>query len=88
MAARRVLFISTGNAVRAQMAASLLRQLGGAGVTAWSAAPDATPPPPLATRVMAEAGVALPAERTPPAGDYVGQSFDVAVTLCDGGQDI
>ncbi|HEX5506761.1 MAG TPA: hypothetical protein VFW96_29360 [Thermomicrobiales bacterium] len=87
MAARRVLFISTGSAVRAQMAAGFLRHLGGAGVVARSAAPDAAPPPPLAVRVMAEVGVELPAERTLSPGDYVGQSFDVAVTLCDAGPD-
>lgn len=87
MAARRVLFVSTGSAIRAQMAAGLLQHLGGTGVAAWSAAPDAAPPPPLVVRVMAEVGVDLPAERTLPPGDYAGQSFDIAVTLCDAGPD-
>ena len=88
MTQRRILFISTAGTTRARMAAGLLLHLGGDQFAAFAAAPDPTTPDPLAARALGEIGATLPNEPARPVADYLGQPFDAAVTLCDGGTDI
>jgi protein-tyrosine-phosphatase len=82
MKARRILFISTTGSARAQIAVALLAHLGGNGFAPFGATAD--PPDPLASRTLAELGIATANTVVMPLADFTGQSFDVAVTLCDG----
>jgi protein-tyrosine-phosphatase/DNA-binding HxlR family transcriptional regulator len=82
-AARRVLFICTGNSSRSQMAEGWLRRLGGPSVVAASAGTVPTSLHPLAVAAMAEHGVDISGQRVKHVDVFAGQSFDRLVTLCD-----
>jgi len=79
----RVLFLCTHNSARSQMAEALLRQLGGAHVTAYSAGAMATTVHPLALAALAELGIADEGLRSKHLNEFAGQHFDYVVTVCD-----
>ncbi|HUQ43071.1 MAG TPA: arsenate reductase ArsC [Candidatus Limnocylindria bacterium] len=79
----RVLFLCVHNSARSQMAEGLLRALGGARFEAYSAGVVATEVRPLAIAAMAELGIDIKGQSSKVVGDYDGQSFDYAVTVCE-----
>ena len=80
----RVLFLCTGNSARSVIAETLLRALGGSAFRAVSAGTrPAAAIHPLARQVLTEHGHD-PAGLSPkPVSALQGQSFDVAITVCD-----
>lgn len=79
----RVLFVSTGNACRSQMAEGWLRHLAPPDVVVRSAGTRPRHLHPLATRAMQEAGLDIGAQRGKAIDPFVRERFDVVVTLCE-----
>jgi arsenate reductase (thioredoxin) len=80
---KRVLFLCTHNSARSQMAQGLLNWLAPRRYTVFSAGTHATQQHPLAVKAMAELGINILPQGVHTLGDYVGQSFDLVVTVCD-----
>ncbi|HJP88356.1 MAG TPA: arsenate reductase ArsC [Candidatus Limnocylindrales bacterium] len=80
---RRVLFLCTHNSARSQMAEGLLRALAGDRFDAFSAGLEATEVRPLAITAMAEIGIDIRGQKSERLDAYLGQAFDVAITVCD-----
>ena len=80
---QRVLFLCTHNSARSQMAEGLLRAWAGDRYEACSAGVVATEVRPLAIRAMAEVGIDIAAQWSKRLDEYVGQSFEYAITVCD-----
>ena len=79
----RVLFICTGNSARSQMAEALLRRLGGPAFEAYSAGTEPKGVHPLTLRVLGAAGIDAGGARSKSVSEFVEQSFDYVVTVCD-----
>ncbi len=83
LAPSRVLFLCTGNSCRSQMAEAIVNA-GRAGN--WQAVSAGSRPAgfvhPLAVQVLAEIGIQAAGARSKPMGEFRGQPFDLAVTLC------
>ena len=79
----RVLVLCTGNSCRSQMAEAILRDLGDGAIEAFSAGTQPTPVKPLTIRVLAEIGLDISLARSKPMTEFLGQPFDVVVTVCD-----
>jgi arsenate reductase len=79
----RVLFLCTGNSARSQMAEALLGALGGPDFEAFSAGTEPHGLNPYTVRVLAEAGIDWSAARSKPVGEFLSQSFDYVITVCD-----
>ena len=79
----RILVICTGNRARSQMAEGWLRHLGGARVEVDSAGTDSKGVHPLAIRVMAEVGIDISGNTSDHVGAYLGEHYDLVVTVCD-----
>lgn len=79
----RVLFLCTHNSARSQMAEGLLRELGGARFEALSAGTEATYVRPLAIKAMAELDIDISEQRSKVLTEYLQQSFDYVITVCD-----
>lgn len=79
----RILFVSSGNACRSQMAEGWARHFAPAHVVVRSAGTRPRALHPLATRVMQEAGVDIAAQRGKSVEPFVPERFDVVVTLCE-----
>lgn len=84
----RILFVCTGNACRSQMAEGWARYLFADSIEAFSAgvAPDGVDP--RAVAVMKEAGVDISNARSKHVSEFDGQSFDIAVTVCDHAREV
>lgn len=80
---RTILFVSTGDAVRAPMAASLVHELFGERYRAASAGIDPQASDPLLSEVMQEIGVDLSGRRSSKAAELSDVHVDFLVTLCD-----
>lgn len=80
---QRVLFLCTGNSARSQIAEALLESMTGGAVEAASAGSHPKPLHPNAVRVMRERGLDISGNRAKPLNQFVGQRFDLVVTLCD-----
>ncbi|MGB9758169.1 MAG: arsenate reductase ArsC [Candidatus Bipolaricaulaceae bacterium] len=78
----RVLFLCTNNSARSQMAEGLLRVLGGDRFEVESAGHMPTQVHPLAIQAMAEIGIDISHHRAKNVAEFLGQTFDVVVTLC------
>jgi arsenate reductase (thioredoxin) len=81
-----VLFLCTHNSSRSQMAEGLLRARGGGRYRVYSAGTHPRAVHPLAVRAMAEIGIDIGAasgQRAKSLDEIVGQSLDLAVTVCD-----
>jgi arsenate reductase (thioredoxin) len=82
--AASVLFISSGNGVRSQMAEAFVRHLAGSSLDAYSAGSRAEGVHPLAVTVMAERGIDISAQRAKGLQEYIGSArFDYLITVCD-----
>jgi protein-tyrosine-phosphatase len=79
----RVLFVCTGNSARSILAEALLRHVGRQRFAAFSAGTHPSGVHPLATRVLAEAGISSDGLRSKPIEELVATSFDYVITLCD-----
>lgn len=83
MSKTRVLFLCTGNSCRSQMAEGWARFLGKDQLEAFSAGTQPKPINPLAIKVMAEVGVDISRQQSKGVEPFVGQPFDLVVTVCD-----
>ncbi len=79
----RALFLCSHNSARSQMAEAILRELGGDQVEAASAGTEATRVHPLAIREMAERGIDISGQRSKSLEEFIGETFDYVVTVCD-----
>ena len=80
---RRVLFLSTENSARSQMAEALLRHLSHGHIEAYSAGSQPTSVHPLARQVMQARGIDTEVLRARSFDEFAGQTFDSIVTVCD-----
>ena len=81
---KRILFLCTGNAARSQMAEGLTNALHGETIEAVSAGSrPAGWVHPAAIRALAEKGIDISAAESKSAEPFLGQDFDVVVTVCD-----
>ncbi|MBA2300850.1 MAG: arsenate reductase ArsC [Chloroflexi bacterium] len=79
----RVLFVCTGNSARSVMAEALLRRHGGDAFEVYSAGTEPKGINPLTLRVLADAGIDASWARSKSVEEFLGQSFDHVVTVCD-----
>jgi arsenate reductase (thioredoxin) len=84
---KRVLVLCTGNSCRSQMAEGWIRHDLGDQVEAYSAGTHPCFVHPLAVCVMAEAGVDLSDHRSKSLSEFLGQPFDLVITVCDSARD-
>ena len=80
---KRVLFLCTHNSARSQVAQGLLNWLAPSQYTAFSAGTHPTQQHPLAVKAMAELGINILPQGVHALLDYMGQTFDLVVTVCD-----
>ena len=79
----RVLVVCTGNSARSLMAEALIRQKGGEAFEVHSAGTHPKGVNPLTLRVLEEAGIDASWARSKSVEEYLGQSFDYVITVCD-----
>jgi arsenate reductase (thioredoxin) len=79
----RVLFVCTGNSARSVMAEALLRHHGGDRFEVFSAGTEPKGINPRTLRILAEAGIDASFARSKSVTEFLGQSFDYVVTVCD-----
>jgi protein-tyrosine-phosphatase len=78
----RVLFLCTHNSARSQMAEGLLRHLAPS-VKVASAGTEVTRVHPLAIEALAKLHIDISHQRSKHLSEYLGQSFDSVITVCD-----
>jgi arsenate reductase (thioredoxin) len=82
--AKSVLFLSSANSARSQMAEGLLRALAGDAFVAYSAGSAPADIHPLAIAVMAERGIDISGQQPKGLQEYIGSlQFDHVITVCD-----
>jgi arsenate reductase len=79
----RVLFVCTGNSARSIMAEALLRHHGGGRFEVFSAGTEPRGVNPLTLRVLEDAGIDTTGARSKSVTEYLGETFDYVVTVCD-----
>lgn len=79
----RVLFVCTHNSARSQMAEVVLRRRGGRAFEVHSAGTEPAEVNPLTVRVLEEAGFETSDLRSKSVDEYLGQTFDYLITVCD-----
>lgn len=79
----RVLFVCTGNSARSIMAEALLRHHGGDRFEVHSAGTEPRGINPLTLRVLAEAGIDASGARSKSVNEFLDETFDHVVTVCD-----
>ncbi len=79
----RVLVLCTGNSARSQMAEGLLRHDAGERVSVQSAGAAPGTVRPEAIAVMREAGIDISGHRSKHVDAFIGQRFDIVLTVCD-----
>jgi len=79
----RVLVVCTGNSARSLLAEAVLRHVGGDDFEVHSAGTEPKGINPLTLRVLGEAGIATEGLRSKSVEEYLGQSFDYVITVCD-----
>ena len=79
----KVLILCTGNSARSQMAEGLLRHDGGSRFEVESAGVEASFVRPQAIEAMREIGIDISAHRSKSFDEFLGQSFDFVITVCD-----
>jgi protein-tyrosine-phosphatase len=80
---RRILFLCTHNSARSQMAEAILRRLSAGQIEVYSAGTEPSEIHPLAIQVMQERGISLKGQRSKHISEFLGQHFDMVVTVCD-----
>jgi arsenate reductase len=83
MAAKRVLFLCTGNSCRSQMAEGWLRHIAGNRVEVSSAGTEPAGLNPTAVAVMREAGIDISNQRSKHLDEFLKKDFLFVVTVCD-----
>lgn len=83
MEKKRILFICTANAARSQMAEGLLRTRFGDRYEVFSAGTRQSKVSTRAIMVMEEIGIDISHHRSKILAEFEGDTFDLAVTLCD-----
>lgn len=84
---RRVLFLCTGNSARSQMAEALLQLIAGDQFDAHSAGTHPAGLNPMTAEVMSELGVEMRHCRSKNVTEFLGESFDDVITVCDRAKD-
>jgi arsenate reductase len=79
----KVLFLSTGDSTRSQMAEGFLRAFTDDEVVAASTAVESIEPDPLVVEVMKEVGVDISGQRPKDIAQFFKEHFTYVVTLCD-----
>src|SRR5262245_20068398 len=79
----RVLFLSTHNAARSQMAEAYLRAMGGDRYEVASAGTAPSHVHPLAIRAMRESGLDISDHTAKPVKPFVGEVWHYVITVCD-----
>lgn len=79
----KVLFFSTGDSTRSQMAEGFLRAFAGDEVVVASTAVQSIERDPLVLEVMNEVGVDISSQHPKDIGQFFKESFSFVVTLCD-----
>lgn len=79
----RVLFVCTGNSARSIMAESLLRHHGDGDFEVFSAGTEPRGVNPLTVRTLHEAGLPIDDLSSKSVQQFLGQSFDYVITVCD-----
>lgn len=79
----RVLILCTGNSARSQMAEALLRLRGGKRFEVYSAGTEPKGLNPLSVEALAELGVDIAGARSKGVEEFLAQSFDYVITVCD-----
>jgi arsenate reductase len=79
----RVLFLCTGNSARSIIAEALLRSMGGPDFDAYSAGTQPRGINPFTKQVLEQAGQDSPDLRSKSMDEYIDQSFDYVITVCD-----
>ena len=83
MVKQSVLFLCTHNSARSQIAEGLLNHLKGDRYQAFSAGTEPGTLHHLAVKVMAEIGIDISAHRSKHVREFIGQQFDLVITVCD-----
>ena len=85
--AKSVLFLSSADSARSQMAQGFLRELAADAFEASSAGSTAGGVDPRAVAVMAERGVDISDQRSKTLDEFMGKArFDFLITVCDRGE--
>jgi arsenate reductase (thioredoxin) len=84
----RVLFVCTGNSARSIMAEALLRHHGGGRFEVFSAGTEPRGVNPLTLRVLEDAGIDTTGARSRSVTEYLGDTFDYVVTVCDQAREV
>lgn len=79
----RALILCTGNSARSQMAEGLLRHLAGDRFEVESAGTIASFVRPQAIAAMAEIGIDISGHRSKCLDEFLDESFDYVITVCD-----
>jgi arsenate reductase len=79
----RILVICTGNSARSILGEALLRHLGEGRLEVRSAGTHPKGVNPLSLRVLAEAGIPADGLASTPVTAYLGEAFDLVITVCD-----
>ena len=79
----RVLILCTANSARSQMAEGLLRHEAGKDWHVFSAGTHPTQVRSEAIAVMREAGIEISGHHSKSVDEFVGQEFDLVITVCD-----
>lgn len=79
----RILFLCTGNSARSQMAEALLSLIGGTDFETASAGTNPAGLNPVTVEALREIGVDWQGRRSKHVEEFVGQSFDYVITVCD-----
>ena len=79
----KVLFLSTGNATRSQIAEGFLRALGCAHFEVMSAGVEPGPLNPVAIEVMKERGIDISEQEPMNVGQSLKEHFAYVITVCD-----
>jgi arsenate reductase (thioredoxin) len=79
----RVLFFSTGNSTRSQMAEGFVRTIAGDELVAVSTAVQSTESDPLTREVMNEVGVDISGQQAKDVAESLKEHFSYVITVCD-----
>ena len=80
---KRVLFLCTGNSARSQIAEGLMRSMAGDHYEAFSAGTSPKGLHPKTIETMQEVGIDVARQRSKDVQEFLGQSFDFVITVCD-----
>ena len=84
---KKILVLCTGNSARSQMGEGLFRAEGGGGFEVFSAGTSPSSVRAEAIAVMKEIGIDISGHRSKSVEEFLGQSFDFVVTVCDNARD-